>query len=75
MPVPSPSNFSFSAGFSMAGSLKDRSSTRAKYTARAPKVMRNPPNCITMPKNSGKNADRPEAAPMQPKASTRFLPW
>ena len=30
MPVPSPSNFSFSAGFSMAGSLKDKSSTRAK---------------------------------------------
>ena len=75
MPVPSPSNFSFSAGFSMAGSLKDKSSTRAKYTASTPKVTRKPPNCITMPRISGRKADRPDAAPMQPKASTRFLPW
>ena len=73
--TPTPSNRSFSSVWLMAGKRNDAKNRMRKYAARTRNVTCMPAASSTTPSTSGSSAERPEAAPMQPKATILLEPW
>ena len=72
--TPAPSKASFSFVWLIAGRRSEARNTAMKYAARTKNVACMPAASKMTPSARGSSADRPDAAPMQPKATMRFPP-